>query len=115
MLIHQAPLFEKLNGKRASNRRNKHPVYSQDVFNSHIHHIREIATAGIKSKGHAERAILFVFCGGPALTIYPARAVGCSTGKYGMVCLLDCWQECPALYKNLVILSHSSVLNYTYG
>jgi hypothetical protein len=41
MLIHQAPLFENLNGKIASNRNNKHLVYSQDDFNSHIHHIRE--------------------------------------------------------------------------
>jgi nitrate reductase NapE component len=42
-------------------------------------------TAGIKSKGHAERAIVFFFSV-VALTIYPARAVGCLSGKYGVVC-----------------------------
>jgi hypothetical protein len=28
----------------------------------------------------------------PALTIYPARALGCLHGKYGMVCSLACPQ-----------------------
>jgi len=31
--------------------------------------------------------VLF-FSGGPALTIYPARAVGCLSGKYGVVCAM---------------------------
>ncbi len=30
--------------------------------------------------------LCFLFSGGPALTVYPARAVGCLSDKYGVVC-----------------------------
>jgi hypothetical protein len=48
-----------------------------------------VATAGIKSKGYTERAIVFCFLAAcPALTFYPAPAFGCLTGKYDVMYLL---------------------------
>jgi len=52
---------------------------------SYIHQYREDSHRRVKSKGHAERSILF-FSGGRALTIYPAPSFGCLRGENGMVC-----------------------------
>jgi len=52
----------------------------------HIHRTREFSPRRIKSKGYTERASLFFFGGGPALTFYRLRAVGCLSAKYELVC-----------------------------
>jgi hypothetical protein len=56
------------------------------LYNSIFTTSAKIANAGIKSKDHAERAIFVLFfSSGPALTIYPARAIGWLSGKYEVV------------------------------